>query len=389
MSLGDAEIIANDVIDEFMRILKRNGLLSYHLNPPIKGTAILVPGERNISETDAFKAARDIVINGEEMGESNWESENPPQNGLVMLHIDQYEASLVIPVKWERSVRKLLSEYLSLKYIMMDIPEGSAKQIARECARRMDCILNKTKTGWGYATPYQEFIHPHMEEFNQIVLSSIATPAGLPVHLVGEKAMSSQLKLRVSFEGVRISEVQWPRRLDVLRFLDEENNLWKLDWQGMLNSEVSDRLYDIDEILDEQHLVSRTATATLMADMENNQMVTPEGTLLGHMEFIRGSSDRVLQPATYQEFLAMYSKFERKVGGMRSRLGKLIQPWKGTPPRGIQIKWRGDEPYLYDPSEFSKKRNKRSFNRSMPSGRGHCKQVKRSRSLLSPKGTVT
>jgi len=143
-----------------------------------------------------------------------------------------------------------------------------------------------------------------------------------------------------------------------------------------LDSEVENRMYDIDEILDDQHVISRTQTATLIANMENNQMITPEDTLIGHMEFIKGDKSRIITPQTFQEFLTIYAKYEQKIGGMNSRLHVLIQPWKGTPPRGIQIRWKGEEPFLYDPTENMKKRNKRSLNRSAPLSRSSSKRYK-------------
>ena len=136
-----------------MMILKRNGFLSYHLEKPKDPVHLVVPGERLVEITEAARLADEIVIDGEEIGQSNWETEVPPQEGIVIMHVDQYEASMLVPIKWEYSVPKLLSEFLSLKYLMMDIPESSAHQVARECARRMSCILNKSKTQWGYATP--------------------------------------------------------------------------------------------------------------------------------------------------------------------------------------------------------------------------------------------
>ena len=172
LSMSSPDFIANDVIEEFMRILKRNGFLSYHLNTPSEEIAIVVPGEKRLETSEAFQKVNAIVIEGEEVGKSNWESEEPPQSGVVLIHIDQYEASLVVPVKWEHNVRKLLSEYLSLKYIMMDIPEAPAETIARECARRMGTVLNKASNQWGYATPYAEFVQAHMDEFNQIMTIS-------------------------------------------------------------------------------------------------------------------------------------------------------------------------------------------------------------------------
>ena len=361
------DIIANDVIEEFMRILKRNGFLSYHLKSPTEEIEIVVPGEKRLETSEAFQKVNAIVIEGEEIGKSDWESGDPPQNGVVLIHIDQYEASLVVPVRWEHNVRKLLSEYLSLKYLMMDIPEASAETIARECARRMGTVLNKASNQWGYATPYAEFVQAHMDEFNQIMVAAIATPSGLPVKYMGEKALSKNPKLRVSFEGVRISEVQWPYRLDAIRFLDEENHLLRLDWQNLLEADVANRMYDIDDIQDVQHVISRTMAASLLASMENkDDCDDPHRLLEGHLEFINGHSD-LIQPTTYQEFLSLYAKHEQKTGGPGTRLRTLIQPWKGTPPRGVMIKWRSeDEPYLVDPSEYSKKRNKRSFNRSAP-----------------------
>ena len=373
LSLGDVDILANDVIDEFMRILKRNGFLTYHLNKPTEPVTILVPGEKFVGDSEAAVSAEGIVIEGEEVGCSNWESDTPPQDGIILVHIDQYEATMVVPIIWEGSVRKVLSEYLSLKYIMMDIPEAEPSKIAQECARRMKSILNKTSSSWGYATPYLEFVNAHMHEYNQLMVAAIATPAGLPVHLVEERAQGKQLKLRVSFEGVRISEVQWPKRLDVIRFLDENHQLLKLDWKQMLDSEVVNRLYDIEEIQDVQHQVSRTLTATLLAGMENNVSISdPQTTLAGHLEFIQGNPEKLVQPLTFQEFLAIYAKYEKKHGGPIIRLRNLVQPWKGTPPRGIQIKWKGDVPYLTDPTENLKKRyNKRSFNKSAPLPKRH------------------
>ena len=205
-----------------------------------------------------------------------------------------------------------------------------------------------------------------MNEYNSIMIAAIATPSGLPVQHLEERAFNRQLKTRLSFEGVRISEVQWPYRLDTIRFLDEENHLYRLDWKSLLNAEIEPRLYEIDEILDCQAVISRSHTAMLLASMENHAISDdPQTTLEGHLEFIVGRSDRVVRPHSYQEFLAIYAKYEQRVG--LHRLHTLIQAWKGTPPKGTFIRWKGDTPYLVEPSKHSRK-GKRSFNRSVPSG---------------------
>lgn len=95
-SLGAVEDIANEVIEEFMLMLRRNDFLSYKLAKFQVNSTHVTPGE-NI----------DIVGNHQiEDGEiddnqSEWETSNPPQDKIVIMMVDHYQASIMVPTKWE------------------------------------------------------------------------------------------------------------------------------------------------------------------------------------------------------------------------------------------------------------------------------------------------
>ena len=105
LSLGPVEDVANDLIEEFMRMLKSNGMLDYRLAPPFKNSTHIAPGEKvdlvrnHLTELMANPMP---LEEGEIMDpKSEWQTETPPQHGIVVFMIDHYNATLMVPTKWE------------------------------------------------------------------------------------------------------------------------------------------------------------------------------------------------------------------------------------------------------------------------------------------------
>ena len=97
ISLGAIEDIANDILEEFMFLLKNNGFLSYKLAPFTKQSTHKAPGENMDIETNPE------ALEEGEIGNyfSDWESDAPPQDKIVIIMIDHYKASIMVPTRWE------------------------------------------------------------------------------------------------------------------------------------------------------------------------------------------------------------------------------------------------------------------------------------------------
>ena len=104
LSLGPLEDIANDIIDEFMRMLKYNGFLDYQMPPPSKHSRFIAPGEKIDGVENHHAMALSQPLEEGEIPEekSAWATETPPQIGIVIIMIDHYKATLMVPTKWEK-----------------------------------------------------------------------------------------------------------------------------------------------------------------------------------------------------------------------------------------------------------------------------------------------
>ena len=96
LSLGAVEDIANEVIEEFMLMLKRNEFLSYKLAKFQVHSTHVTPGE-NIDIV-----GNNRIEDGEiEENQSLWESSEPPQDKICIMMVDHYQATIMVPTKWE------------------------------------------------------------------------------------------------------------------------------------------------------------------------------------------------------------------------------------------------------------------------------------------------
>ena len=96
-SLGPIEDIANDILEEFMFMLKNNDFLSYKLAPFTKNSTHKAPGENMDVEVN-----KDNMEEGEiEERMSEWETDTPPQDKIVIMMMDHYKATIMVPTRWE------------------------------------------------------------------------------------------------------------------------------------------------------------------------------------------------------------------------------------------------------------------------------------------------
>lgn len=95
-SLGSVEDIANEVIEEFMLMLKSNGFLSYKLAKFQKNSTHMAPGE-NID----IVGKRQMEDGEIAEAQSEWETSEPPQSKIVIMMVDHYKASIMVPTRWE------------------------------------------------------------------------------------------------------------------------------------------------------------------------------------------------------------------------------------------------------------------------------------------------
>ena len=321
LSVGPVEDIANDIIEEFMLMLKQNGFLDYTVRRHKKMSSHVAPGEK-LSSLDK----NDIVIDG--AGVSDWESDGIPNGGIVLIMVDHYQSTFYFPTHWENSVRKLFVEYVSIRNLIFDIPNSSAQKMGCELARRMKSVMELKENAGGFATPYTTFLHYHMQEINDLVIEAISAPAGLRIELLERTAEGKQVRMIKKRES-QLSVIQWIRHLDFIRMADEENQLWKLDWEFMIKDLPETTLYNVEQ---EHQSFPRTKIATLLAEMENHSKEKhklPMEVWNHRMEYLTKREDRKLTPHTVDEFFIMDNAHKYKMGH-KFPVVPMIQPWQGN-----------------------------------------------------------
>ena len=203
-------------------------------------------------------------------------------------------------------------EYVSIKNVLHDVPEASATDIGREFARRITNILNLTKEEVGFATPYKDFIHNHMAEINEIVTYAIATPAGLKQDHLNHASIQRQLRIQQCWQQ-NFSVVQWPRHLDYMRLIDEDQKLWKFAWKDMLPKHKMPLIDSFQDV----RIFQRSKIASLLAEKENHSLELHKSSVQrfrGLSEYLIGKQDRMIEPFKYEEFKNMDKKFHQKIG---------------------------------------------------------------------------
>ena len=111
-----------------------------------------------------------------------------------------------------------------------------------ETLRRLECYINKPidTNERCYATPYEDFTHPHMETLNNIVIDAIGAPAGISVpNLLRQSTCTatttSPLEVikdqKVVYTGktTTLFSLQWPYQLSLARIIDTDNRVWRFD----------------------------------------------------------------------------------------------------------------------------------------------------------------
>ena len=216
---------------------------------------------------------------------------------------------------------------MSVKNVLYDVPEASAVDIGREFARRVKSILGLTKEEVGFATPYKDFTHTHMAEINEIVTFAISTPAGLKVSHLDRQSIQQQLRTQQCWQE-KFSVIQWPRHLDYMRIIDENQKLWKFAWRDMLPKQQPTLIDSHQDV----RIFQRAKIASLLAEKENHSLELEKSKgrrFRGLAEYLLGKEDRMIRPFEYQEFTDMDKKFHEKIG-RRYPIKMMYQPWKGA-----------------------------------------------------------
>ena len=92
-------------------------------------------------------------------------------------------ALLLFPLNFygshEHGVEMLLVEYLSVAYIIEDIPPFGTKNQAQEFLRRLkELLVVQDRAKQGYATPYWRHLHPSMARFTELYIMATQCPWG-------------------------------------------------------------------------------------------------------------------------------------------------------------------------------------------------------------------
>ena len=126
------------VLREFMRNLEINNFLDDYVvsRPTFEPLTELITNECPI-ENRSEEASQDTRT-------SNWLNTEThlPQNGTVIFHMEIPKATILVPVKWQYSMEKLLSEFISISYLTWDLTSMTAWQATKEFFRRLKVTNN-------------------------------------------------------------------------------------------------------------------------------------------------------------------------------------------------------------------------------------------------------
>ena len=90
---------------------------------------------------------------------------------------------LVVPLNYygseENGIQRLLAEFLSISFLIEDIPSFDALDQVREALRRVHEWLHQQDKGIaGYATPYGQHLHHSMPRLTELYIMATCCPWG-------------------------------------------------------------------------------------------------------------------------------------------------------------------------------------------------------------------
>ena len=105
------------------------------------------------------------------------------EDNKVVLKFQHKGSMLVVPLNFygteDTGVERLLCEFLSISFLLEHIPAMDALDQAREMIRRIESwLLIQDKGVEGYATPFEQHLHPSMERYAELYLMATCCPWG-------------------------------------------------------------------------------------------------------------------------------------------------------------------------------------------------------------------
>ena len=115
--------------------------------------------------------------------------------------------TMVVPLKFYGSetdgIERLLTEFLSICYLVEDIPMMDSLDTARETLRRIESWLHQQNKGTeAYPTPYGRHLHHSMARIAELYIMAIKTPWGY--QKINGKCLSFNLKNQKQVKTVGI-----------------------------------------------------------------------------------------------------------------------------------------------------------------------------------------
>ena len=211
---------------EFMTMLHRNGMLEYAIVPPsTENESLCLQGENSFQQAELMDPEVAALCT------TFMNSWRKSEHQIVLVSTFSHYHLITLPLQWEGSVIKLLAEFTSLTNLVYDIPPMGASAALSEILRRCEHLLNvEPKTSKReYSTPYCGFFHTHMTSFNQVVVNAIATPSGVDIRMLMKEGLlpeTWEYQLQKSVENSPMVALQWPFRLEHLRLIDSENQMF-------------------------------------------------------------------------------------------------------------------------------------------------------------------
>ena len=107
------------------------------------------------------------------------------------MKIQHKGSMLLFPLNYygseETGIRRLLTEFLSICYLLEDVPPFDTMDQAREILRRINAwLIQQDKDVVGFATPHPQHLHHSMHGITELYIMATQTPWGFRAGKIGQ-----------------------------------------------------------------------------------------------------------------------------------------------------------------------------------------------------------
>ena len=142
----------------------------------------IILGEREI-DFKSYTEGRKVAQEFEPGNDLVWYPDRSEEDVVIVMKIHNKGTSLFFPLQYfgteKTGVERLLTEYLSVCFLLEHIPPFDTLDQAREALRRIQCWLEMQDKGLeGYATPHYQHLHHSMPRIIELYIMATKCPWG-------------------------------------------------------------------------------------------------------------------------------------------------------------------------------------------------------------------